>query len=138
MESDNCVVPMEPLKWFTWDSDQQMESRPITAVPEKKENPVQIQTVWDEGSSVPASYVNEMLMKVLPGADGGLEAIAILFGRVEAPNVSGTPEDQQAALAAISSLPIEVVTKIVISPARLRIFADVLSGFAQKLEEAAK
>lgn len=103
-------------------------------MPDENQNSIQVPTIWEESNDVPALYVNEMLLKPIPGQDGTLESVAILFGTVEAPNFTGTEEEQRAAMEGVTHVPIEVRSKVVIGAGRLRAFADALSSFADRIE----
>lgn len=93
-----------------------------------------LNTRWSDGIDVPAEYVNELLVKVTPTADTSPEMVLLLFGRVEPPTIVGTPEAQKKALEGIKELPIEVITKVAISPGRLRRFGEIMVGLADQFE----
>jgi len=107
----------------------------ITALPdENAADRIQFATVWEDGYEVPAIFVNELMLKPMPGPDGSLEGVAILFGMVEGPNLTGTDEEQRAAAKDVSHLPVQVRAKVMIGSSRVRTFADALASFADRIE----
>lgn len=95
--------------------------------------PLAISVIWPDVDDLPVFRANNFVIQVTTGPQGTPEDVVLTIGHVSPPFVLGTPDEQQAAAAAIGAVPAKAVARISMSPARLGELAGLLAGTFHQL-----
>jgi hypothetical protein len=94
---------------------------------EGPEQPVQISVVWPGVEDAPVMRSNAMLSQIGTGPSGP-EEFVLTLGYIAPPVLLGTPEEQQASLAALGAVAAKTLCRISLSRARAQELVELLAG----------
>lgn len=92
-----------------------------------------IPLVWAGVEDLVPQVVNQLLVQV-DLAKSAPDAVLLTAGFASAPPVTGTPDEQAAALARVKEVVVRPVVKLVLTRARLQEWIEVLSRTAEKFD----
>jgi hypothetical protein len=109
----------------------------MSAQPERS-NPatVPLRAVWGDISTLPVLAANQFLLQAGQLGEGGVEALVLSVGHVAPPAVSGSAEEQRAALEAIADLPIRALGRYSVTPQQVRELAGIFKQAVELLDKA--
>jgi hypothetical protein len=93
----------------------------------------QVSVVWPSDDSLPdVLAANQFAVQILGGEPGRSDEIVIAVGHVAAPILTGTPNEQEAQLAAVDELTVRPFARFVVTRHRLGELLVLLQGAAAR------